>query len=81
MDLGLLYSNFVMDNKDLTLHTTVDGLGVFRDTDGQTHCTIRPYRDVDPDISRDPLSTNRRLFDSGEIELFGSMVVPDRRQT
>ena len=75
MDLGLLYSNFVMDNKDLTLHTTVDGSGVFRDADGQTHCTIRPYRDVDPDIARDPLSTNRRLFDSGEIELFGSMVV------
>ena len=48
MDLGLLYSNFVMDNKDLTLHTTVDGLGVFRDTDGQTHCTIRPYRDEQP---------------------------------
>ena len=42
MDLGLLYSNFVMDNKDLTLHTTADGSGVFRDVDGQTHCTIRP---------------------------------------
>ena len=69
MDLGLLHSNFVIDNKDLTLHTTVDGSGVFRDTDGQTHCTIRPFRDVDPDIARDPLSTNRRLFDSGEIKL------------
>ena len=33
MDLGLLYSNFVMDNKDLTLHTTVDGSGVFRDVE------------------------------------------------
>ena len=54
MDLGLLYSNFVMDNKDLTLHTTTDGLGVFRDADGQTHCTIRPYKDGDPDIARDP---------------------------
>ena len=43
--------------------------------DGQTHCTIRPFRDGDPDIARDPLSTNRRLFDSGGIELFGSMVV------
>ena len=75
MELGLLYSNFVMDNKDMTLHTTVDGSGVFRDADGQMHCTIRPFRDVDPDIARDPLSTNRRLFDSGEIELFGSMVV------
>ena len=75
MDLVLLYSNFVMDNKDLTLHTTGDGSRVFRDADGQTHCTIRSYRDGDPDIARDPLSTNRRLFDSGEIELFGSMVV------
>ena len=75
MDLGLLYSNFVMDNKDLTLHTTTDGLGVFRDVDGQTHCTIRQFKDGDPDIARDPFSTNRRLFDSGGIELFGSMVV------
>ena len=75
MDLGLLYSNFAMDDKDLTLHTTPDGSGVFRDIDGQTHCTIRPYNHVDPDMARDPLSTNRRLFDSGEIELFGTMVV------
>ena len=75
MDLGLLYSNFAMDDKYLTLHTTPDGSGVFRDIDGQTHCTIRPYNHGDPDMARDPLSTNRRLFDSGEIELFGSMVV------
>ena len=75
MDLGLLYSNFVVDNKDLTLHTTRDGYGVFRDVDGQTHCTIRPFKGGDPDVSRDPFSTNRRLFDSGGIELFGSMVV------
>ena len=64
-----------MDNRNLTLHTTVDGSGVFRDTDAQTYCTIRPFKDVDPDIERDPLSTNRRLFDSGGIDLFGSMVV------
>ena len=75
MDLGLLYGNFVMDNKNLTLHTTADGSGVFRDTDAHTHCTIRPFKDADPDIERDPLSTNRRLFDSGGIDLFGSMVV------
>ena len=75
MDLGLLYSDFVMDNRNLTLHTTADGSGVFRDTDGQTYCTIRPFRDTDPDIERDPLSTNRRLFDSGGIDLFGSTMV------
>ena len=75
MDLGLLYSNFAMDNKDLTLHTSPDGSGVFRDTDGQTYCTIRPFNHADPDLARDPFSTNRRFFDSGEIELFGTMVV------
>ena len=53
MDLGLLNSNFVMDNKDLTVHTTVDGSGVFRDVDRQTHCTIRPFRDGDPDCPAD----------------------------
>ena len=75
MDLGLLYSNFTMDSKDLTLHTSPDGSGVFRDTDGQTYCTIRPFNHADPDLACDPFSTNRRLFDSGEIELFGTMVV------
>ena len=75
MDLGLLYSNFTMDSKDLTLHTSPDGSGIFRDTDGQTYCTIRPFNHADPDLARDPFSTNRRLFDSGEIELFGTMVV------
>ena len=75
MDLGLLYSNLAMDSKDMTLHTSPDGSGVFRDTDGQTYCTIRPFNHADPDLARDPFSTNRRLFDSGEIELFGTMVV------
>ena len=75
MDLGLLYGDFVMDNMVLTLHTTADGSGVFRDDAGLTHCTIRPFRDGDPDIERDPLSTNWRLFDSRGVEILGSMVV------
>ena len=75
MDLGLLYGDFVMDNRELTLRTTADGSGVFRDVEGHTYCTIRPFRDADPDIERDPLSTNRRLFDSGGTELLGTMVV------
>ena len=49
--------------------------GIFRDTDAHTYCTIRPFKDADPDIERAPLSTNRRLFDSGGIDLFGSLVV------
>ena len=75
MDLGLLYSNFAMDNRDLTLLTSPDGSAVFQDTDGQTYCTIRPYNHADPDLARDPFSSNRRFFDSGEIELYGTMVV------
>ena len=75
MDLGLLYSNFVMDKKDLTLLSSPDGTAVFRDTDGQTYCTIRPYNHADPDLARDPFSSNRRFFPSGEIELYGTMVV------
>ena len=62
MDLGLLYGDFVMDNRELTLHTTTDDSGVFHDDAGLTHCTIRPFRNDDPYIERDPLSTNRRLF-------------------
>ena len=75
MDLGLLYGDFVMDSRELTLHTTADGSGVFRDVDGHTYCTIRPFKDADPDIERYLLSTNRRLFDSGGTELLGTMVV------
>ena len=75
MDLGLLYSDFVMDNRELMLHTAPGGSRVFRDDAGFTHCTITTFRNEDPDIERDPLSTNRRLFDSGGIKLFGSMVV------
>ena len=36
MDLGLLNGDFVMDNRELTLHTTTDGSGVFRDDAGHT---------------------------------------------
>ena len=75
MALGLLYGDIVMDSRELTLHTTPDGSGVFRDDAGLTYCTIRPFRNDNPDIERDPLSTNRRLFDSEGIELFESMVV------
>ena len=75
MDLGLLNSDFVMDNQELVLHTTPGGTGVFRDETGSTHCANTAFRNEDADIERTPLSTNRHLFDSGGIELFGTMVV------
>ena len=76
MDLGLLYSDFVMDNKEFDpthYNGRVRNFPGYRWTDTLHHQTIQGR--TDPDIARDPLSTNRRLFDSGEIELFGSMVV------
>ena len=75
MDLGLLYNDFVMDNRELILHTAPDASSVFRDYMGATHCAITAFQNGDTDIERDPLSTNRRLFDSEGIELFGTMVV------
>ena len=75
MDLVLLYGDFVMDNRELILHTAPGASSVFRDDMGATHCAITAFRNGDPDIERDPLSTNRRLFDSEGIELFGTMVV------
>ena len=75
MDLGLLYGDFVMDNRELILHTAPGASSVFRDDMGATHCAITAFRNGDPDIERGPLSTNRRLFDSEGIKLFGTMVV------
>ena len=75
MDLGLLHSNFVMDDQEFTLHSTPGGSNVFRDDRGVQRCAITSFKHVDPDIARDPLSINRRLFGSDGIEIFGTMVV------
>ena len=75
MDLGLLYSNFVMDDQEFSLYRTPDGPSVFRDDRGVAHCAFTSFQHVDPDIARDLLSINRRLFGSEGIELFGTMVV------
>ena len=75
MDLGLLYGNFVMDDQELFLHSTPDGPSVFRDDRGITHCIITSFQHADPDVEKDPLSINRRLFGSDGIKLFGTMVV------
>ena len=64
MDIGLLYGDFVMDNRELILHIDPGASSIFRDYMGAAHCTITAFRNEDPDIERDPLSTNRRLFDS-----------------
>ena len=71
MDLRLLYSNFIMDNRELMFHTTPDATHIFQDDRGFTYCAITAFQTGDLDISRDPLSTNRRLTDSREFQMFG----------
>ena len=75
MDLRLLHSNCVMDNRELVFHTSPDATNTFQDDRGFTHCAITSFQNGDPDIARDPLSTNRRLADSPGLQMFGTMVV------
>ena len=75
MDLGLLYGSFVMDDRELILHSTPGASSVYRDDMGSTHCAIMSVQNTDPDMERDPLSINQHLFDSEGIELFGTMLV------
>ena len=39
------------------------------------YCAVPAFRHSDADFARDPLSTNRRLVNTEELELFGMMVV------
>ena len=75
MDLRLLYGDFVMDNRELMFHTTPDVTHMFKDDRGFIYCAITAFQSGDPDLARDPLSTNQRLTDSIEFEMFGTMVV------
>ena len=42
---------------------------------GYTYCTLMALGSDDPAIARDRLSTNRRLPDMADLELFGTMIV------
>ena len=75
MDFHLLYSNFIVDHSELVFHTSPDTTNTFQDDKGSTYCAITSFQNRDPDIARDPLSTNRRLADSTGLQMFGSMVV------
>ena len=73
MDLELLYSNFVMNDQELFLHSTPDGLSVFRDDRGITHCTITSFQHADPDVEKDTLSINHY---GGDWTVTGSDICP-----
>ena len=75
MDLRPLYSDFIMDNRELMFHSSADTTSTFQDDRGFTHCAIPVFQSEDPDLARDPLSTNRRLSETTDLEMFGTMVV------
>ena len=75
MDLTSLYSDFVMDGREVLFHSAPGYVSSFHDNEGNVYCAVPAFQHSDADLARDPLSTNRRLVDSEELELFGTMVV------
>ena len=64
-----------MDNMKLMFQSSADAEPTFHSDRGFTYCTIPVFRSDDPDLVQDPLSTNRRLPETADLEMFGTMVV------
>ena len=75
MDLTSLYSDFVMDGREVLFHSAPGYVSSFHDNDGNVYCAVPAFQHSDADLARDLLSTNCRLVDTEELELFGTMVV------
>ena len=75
MDINLLYRDFLVDDRELMFHSVPGTVPSFHDVDGNMYCTVPVYQHPDPDLARDPLSTNRRLQETADLAMFGTMVV------
>ena len=75
MDPMLLYTDFLINNSEVLLQPTTDAEPTFKDDRGYTYCALAVFRSDDPDLARDPLSTNRRLRESADLDMFGTMIV------
>ena len=64
-----------MDGREVLFHSAPGYISSFHDNDGNVYCAVPAFQHSDADLARDPLSTNRHLVDSDELELFGTMVV------
>ena len=69
------YSDFVMDDREVLFHSIAGQVSSFHDDEGNVYCTVPVFGHSDADLARDPLSTNRRLVSSEELQVFGTMVV------
>ena len=75
MDLNLLYRDFLVVDQEFMFHSAPGTVPSFHDVDGNMYCTVTAYQHPDPDLDRDPLSTNRRLPETADLAMFGTMVV------
>ena len=73
--LTSLYSDFVMDDREVLFHLIAGHVSSFHDDEGNVYCAVPVFGHSDADLARDPLSTNRRLISSEELRVFGTMVV------
>ena len=60
--LTFLYSDFVMDDREVLFHSITGQVSSFHDDEGNVYCAVPAFGHSDADLARDPLSTNRRLI-------------------
>ena len=75
MDLDLHYRDFVVDDREFLFNYTPGSVPSFHDEDGNTYCAVPVFQHPDPDLARDPLSTNRRMLETVDLAMFGTLVV------
>ena len=75
MDPRLFYTDFLMDGEEVLLQPTTDTEITFKDDRGYTYCALAVFGSDDSDLARDPLSTNRRIQNKADFEMFGTMIV------
>ena len=75
MDLDLHYRDFVVDDREFLFNNTPGSVPWFHDKDGNTYCAVPAFSHPDPDLARDPLSTNRQMLETVDLAMFGTLVV------
>ena len=75
MDLNFLYRDFTMDNRKLLFHSFPGTVPSFHDVEGNMYCAVPAFQHSDVDLAQDPLSTNRRLINTEDLPMFGTLVV------
>ena len=64
-----------MDDREVLFHSAPGTVPSFHDDEGNMYCAVPAFQHLDPDLAQDPLSTNRRLINTADLPIFGTMVV------